>query len=175
MDTLECIVTRRSVRKFNDKPVSKEDIQTIIKSAQYAPSAHNKQPWEFVVVDDKIFLEGLPRYQKWTAFAKDAPLAIIVCGDKNQASHNDELGQSFVDIDCAIATQNMMLSAHALGLGTCFCAAAPIDGIMEGLKEDLNLPEHIRPIAIIVVGHPLMEAKQPDNRYNEEKIHWGQW
>lgn len=175
MDTMQCIVTRRSVRKFDDKPVSKQDIQTIIKAAQYAPSAHNKQPWEFVVVDDKVFLEGLPRYQKWTAFAKDAPLAIIVCGDKNQAFHDEELGYSYVDIDCSLAIQNLMLSAHCLGLGTCFCAAAPIDSIMAGLAEDLNLPEHIRPIAIIIVGYPQGEIRQPETRYNEDKIHWSQW
>lgn len=176
MDAMECLLTRRSVRRFlPNKPIAKELLSEVIKAAQYAPSAHNKQPWEFVVVEDKKFLADLHQHQPWTVFAKDAAAAIIVCSNASEAFSNEAEGWNFADIDCALATENLLLAAHALGLGATVCAAAPIKHIVEQLQSLLGLPQNIHPMSIVIMGHPEGEVKQPSSRFDEEKIHWGKW
>ena len=177
MELMEGILSRRSVRKYEDKPISKEILERIIKAGQYAPSAHNTQPWEFLVIDDREFLTNLRHIQRWTSFAKDADCVIIVCGDveKSFSRNKEDEKWSFIDVDCAIATQSLMLAAWSKGIGTCYCGAAPMQRVVDSLKEHLNLPENIRPFAIVTMGYPLEAPKQPDDRYHEEKIHWGKW
>lgn len=177
MDMMEGLMTRRSVRKYTDQKISKDTITEILTAAQYAPTAHNKQPWEFLVVDDKEVLSHLRSIQRWTSFAKDAACVIFVCGDENQSfsRHKDNETWSFVDIDCALATENLLLAAHAKGLGCCYCGAAPMQKVVDDLKEYLHLPENIRPFAIITMGYPAEEPKQPEGRFKEEKIHWDKW
>lgn len=177
MDMMEGLMTRRSVRKYTDQKISKDTITEILTAAQYAPTAHNKQPWEFLVVEDKEVLSHLRSIQRWTSFAKDAACVIFVCGDENQSfsRHKDNETWSFVDIDCALATENLLLAAHAKGLGCCYCGAAPMQKVVDDLKEYLHLPENIRPFAIITMGYPAEEPKQPEGRFKEEKIHWGKW
>ena len=178
MELMEGLLTRRSIRQYNpDKKISKETVEQLIKAAQYAPTAHNKQPWEFLVIENKEIQAHLRHVQRWTSFAKDAAMVIIVCGDENQSfsRHKEEESWSFVDVDCALATQNLLLAAHALGIGTCYCGAAPMQKVVDALKEYFNLPENIRPFAIVTLGYPAEEPKQPEGRYKEDKIHWGKW
>ena len=178
MDLMEGLLTRRSVRKYEtERKIDKETIKEIIKAAQYAPTAHNKQPWEFLVVDDKEVLEHLRHIQRWTSFAKDAACVVFVCGDTEKSfSRNKENEKwTFIDVDCAIATENLMLAAWAKGIGTSFCGAAPLQRVVDDLKEYLHLPENIRPFAIITMGYPAETPKQPEGRYNPDKIHWGKW
>ena len=178
MDLMEGLLTSRSVRKYEtERKIDKETIQEIIKAAQYAPTAHNKQPWEFLVVDDKEVLEHLRHIQRWTSFAKDAACVVFVCGDTEKSfSRNKENEKwTFIDVDCAIATENLMLAAWAKGIGTCYCGAAPMQRVVDDLKEYLHLPENIRPFAIITMGYPAETPKQPEGRYNPDKIHWDKW
>lgn len=178
MDLMEGLLTRRSVRKYEtERKIDKETIKEIIKAAQYAPTAHNKQPWEFLVVDDREVLEHLRHIQRWTSFAKDAACVVFVCGDTEKSfSRNKENEKwTFIDVDCAIATENLMLAAWAKGIGTCYCGAAPMQRVVDDLKEYLHLPENIRPFAIVTMGYPAETPKQPDDRYNPDKIHWGKW
>ena len=178
MELMEGLLTRRSVRQYDPaKKIDKETICELIKAAQYAPTAHNKQPWEFLVVEDKEIQAHLRHIQRWTSFAKDAALVIFVCGDTDQSfsRHKDNESWSFIDVDCALATQNLLLAAHSKGIGTCYCGAAPMQRVVEDLKEYLHLPENIRPFAIVTLGYPLEEPKQPEGRYKPEKIHWGKW
>ncbi len=177
MELIEGLLTRRSIRKYQDKPIKKEIIEEIIKAAQYSPSAHNRQPWEFLVIDDKKFLAELRHIQRWTSFAQDAACVIIVCGDmeKSFSRNKDDEKWSFVDVDCAIATQSLMLAAWAKGIGSCYCGAAPMQKIVDSLKENLKLPDNIRPFAIVPLGYPAETPKQPEDRYHPEKIHWGNW
>ena len=123
MEMMEGLLTRRSVRKYTDKKIDKATLTEIIKAAQYAPTAHNRQPWEFLVVDDKEVLANLRHIQRWTSFAKDAACVVFVLGDVNQSFNRDKENEkwSFVDVDCAIATENLMLAAWAKGIGTCYC------------------------------------------------------
>lgn len=178
MDLMEGLLSRRSVRQYDpNKKIDKETAKELIKAAQYAPTAHNKQPWEFLVVEDKEVLAHLRHIQRWTSFAKDAAMVIFVCGDETQSfSRNKESESwSFVDVDCALATQNLLLAAHAKGIGTCYCGCAPMQKVVDDLKAYLKLPENVRPFAIVTMGYPAETPKQPEGRYKEEKIHWEKW
>ncbi len=177
MNLIEGLLTRRSIRKYTDKKIDRETIEEIIKAAQFAPTAHNKQPWEFLVVEDKEVLAHLRNIQRWTSFAKNAACVIFVCGDENHSfnRNKDDEKWSFLDIDCALATQNLLLAAHEKGIGTCYCGAAPMQKVVNSLSEYLNLPENIRPFAIITMGYPDETPKSPEGRFKPEKIHWGKW
>lgn len=178
MDLLQGLLTRRSIRQYQpDRKIPREDLEDILKAASYAPSAHNKQPWEFVVIEDKEVMTGFRAVQPWTSFAKNASCVIVVCGNTEEAFHRekDDEEWNFADVDCALAAQNLLLACHAKGLGACFCGAAPMPLIIEGVQKYLNLPEHIRPLAIIPVGYPAEMPKQPDDRYVPNKVHWEKW
>lgn len=101
---MEGLLTRRSIRKYQDKKIDKAVIEEIIKAAQYSPTAHNKQPWEFLVIDDKEFLANLRHIQRWTSFAKDAACVVIVCGDVEKSFNRNKEDEkwSFIDVDCAL-------------------------------------------------------------------------
>ena len=177
MEMMEGLMTRRSVRKYTDQKIDKATLTEIIRAAQYAPTAHNRQPWEFLVVDDREVLANLRHIQRWTSFAKDAACVVFVLGDVSQSFNRDKENEkwSFVDVDCAIATENLMLAAWAKGIGTCYCGAAPMQKVVDALKERLHLPDNIRPFAIVPMGYPAETPKQPEDRYHPEKIHWGKW
>lgn len=178
METIDAILTRRSVRQFDStKQISHEDLEEIIKAAQYAPSAHNMQPWEFLVITDKEKMANLRHIQPWTSFAKDASAVVLVCGDENQSFSRDKDDESwnYSDIDCSLATQNLLLAAHAKGIGACFCGAAPMPKVISGLQEMFSLSKNIRPLSIVVLGYPKDEPKQPTDRFKSAKIHWGKW
>ncbi len=177
MEMMEGLMTRRSVRKYTDQKIDKATLTEIIRAAQYAPTAHNRQPWEFLVVDDREVLANLRHIQRWTSFAKDAACVVFVLGDVSQSFNRDKENEkwSFVDVDCAIATENLMLAAWAKGIGTCYCGAAPMQRVVDDLKEYLKLPDNIRPCAIVTMGYPAETPKQPEGRFKEEKIHWGKY
>lgn len=177
MELMQGLLTRRSVRKYQDKPIPKETINEIIAAAQHSPTAHNRQPWEFLVVDDKAVLAELRHLQRWTSFAKDAACVIFVCGDIEKSFSRDKEDEkwSFIDVDCAIATQTLMLAAWSKGIGSCYCGAAPMQRVVDALKDYLHLPDNIRPFAIVPMGYPAETPKQPDDRVKPERVHWGKW
>ncbi len=177
MELMEGLLTRRSVRQYQDKKIPKSVMEEIIKAAQYSPTAHNRQPWEFLVVDDKEILADLRHLQRWTSFAKNAACVVFVCGDIDRSFNRNKEDEkwSFIDVDCAIATENLMLAAWSKGIGSCYCGAAPMQKVVDALKAYLHLPDNIRPFAIVPMGYPAETPKQPDDRYHPEKIHWGKW
>ena len=120
-------------------------------------------------------LKQLRHIQRSASFAENAPMAILVCGNEEKAFSREKEGWSYVDIDCSAATQNLLLAAHAEGLGACWCGATPMTKPIAGLKEYFKLPENIKPFSIVVLGYPAEESKLTGERYNEERIHWGKW
>lgn len=173
MELYEGLLTRRSIRKYNpDKSLSKEEILELIRAASYAPSAHNKQPWHFLVVQDKEALRTMRLIQPWTTFAKDAAAVVLVCVDKEETFHREKEGWNYAEIDGALAAQNLLLACHAKGLGACFCGAAPMPLVVANLQKKFNIPENIIPIAIVVIGYPVEEPKVPEDRLNLDKVHW---
>ncbi len=169
MDTLEALHTRRSIRKYQDRPVSEELIRKVIAAAAMAPSARNAQPWQFVVIDDRELLGEIPRTCPHASMVRHAPLAILICGDLDL-----EKSEGYWPQDCAAAAENLLLAAHALGLGAVWCGVYPREPRMEGLRQLLGLPERVIAHSLIVLGYP---AEQPnsDDRYRPERVHRNGW
>ncbi len=174
MELMEGLLTRRSVRKYQDKPISKEVLAQIIKAGQYAPSAHNTQPWEFLVIEDKEALKHFRVMQRSALFAENAAAVILVCGREDISFSRPKEGWSYIDIDCSAATENILLAAHALGVGACWCGASPMNGPIAAIKEYFKLPENVKPFSVVVLGYPEEMPKQPE-RDNPERIHRGKW
>ena len=149
-------------------------MEKIITAGQYAPSAHNTRPWEFLVIEDRETLKHFRVMQRSALFAENAAAVILVCGREDIAYGREKEGWSYIDIDCAAATENILLAAHALGLGACWCGATPMTGPMAALKEYFKLPENVKPFSIVVLGWPDETPKQPE-RAMPERIHWGKW
>jgi nitroreductase len=174
MELYEGLLTRRSIRKYDpEKTLSKDEIYELIRAAAYAPSAHNKQPWHFLVLEDKEVLQNLRSFQPWTSFAKDASCVIVVCADEEETFNRPKEGWNFAQIDGALAAQNLLLACHAKGLGACFCGAAPMPAIVDALREKFNMPQTMLPIAMVTIGYPLETPKVPQDRLNKEKVHFG--
>jgi len=169
MDAIEAILTRRSIRKYTGKPVSDSDIKTLMECAMAAPSADNQQPWHYVVVDDREVLNGIAGAHPHAQMCKDAALAVVVCGDAGITKFPDYWPQ-----DCAAATQNILVAARALGLGTCWCGVYPSQKHVPALRELLGIPEQVTPFSLIAVGHPA-EQKPPGNRYDAARVHMNRW
>jgi len=169
MDVLEAIHTRRSIRKFQDRAVSGQLIERLIRAAAMAPSARNAQPWQFVVLTDRTLLDRVPEVNRNAWMARDAPAAILVCGDVSL-----ELSPGYWPVDCAAAVQNLLLAAHGLGLGAVWTGIYPRQERIDGFRRLLNLPEHIMPHSLVVIGYPA-EKPASEDRYRPERVHWNQW
>jgi len=169
MDTLEAIHTRRSIRQYQEKPVPEELITRLLAAAMAAPSARNQQPWEYIVVNDKTLLAKIPTANPFAKMASEAPLAILVCGNLNI-----ETSPGYWVIDCAAATQNLLLATHALGLGAVWTGTYPNEDRMDGYTDLFGLPEHILPHSLVVLGYP-MEKPAGQDRFKEERIHYNGW
>ena len=169
MDTLQAIHTRRSIRKYLDRPVPGELTEKLLAAAMQSPSARNQQPWQFVVIDDRAVLAEIPSFMPNAAMAATAPLAILVCGDLGL-----EKSEGYWVVDCAAAVENMLLAAHALGLGAVWCGVYPREPRMEGLRRLIGLPEGVIAHSLVVLGYP-GEHVQPQDRYRSERVHHNRW
>jgi nitroreductase len=169
MDTLDAIHTRRSIRTYLDRPVPEELIQKLLAAAMQAPSARNQQPWQFVVIDDRGILAKIPKFMPNAPMAGSAPLAILACGDLDL-----EQSEGYWVVDCAAAVENMLLAAHALGLGAVWTGVYPREARMEGLRRLVGLPQNVRAHSLVMVGHPA-EQVQPENRYRPERVRRNRW
>ena len=169
MEALQAIFDRRSIRRYKQKEVEEEKILKIIEAGMYAPSAHNRQPWHFLPANDRDLLLKIAERHPYAKMLRTASHAILVCGDLKLES---SLG--YLAVDCAAATQNMMLAAYALGLGTVWIAVYPREERMQMMSEFFNLPENIVPISLIAVGYADEQKPRP-KRYNPEKIRWNKW
>lgn len=171
-ETIETIFKRKSVRKFSDKPVEKEKIELILKSAMAAPSAVNNQPWMFVVIDDKDLLDKLGHELPYAKMLLTAQSAVVICGDMNKAS--DDWEQEFWVQDCSAATQNMLLAVESLGLGSVWTAVYPSKDRVEIVRNILNLPEHLMPLNVLPIGYPAGHDVST-SKWHEENIHYNKW
>lgn len=169
---LNAIMNRKSVRQYTDQPVSREQLETLVKAAMAAPSAVNKQPWAFVVIDDRTTLDALADLLPYAKMAAKAPAAIVVCGDLSKAYNG--LDDEYWIQDCSAATENLLLAAEAMGLGAVWTAAYPEEDRVEIIRKQLALPEQIVPLNFIPLGYPLHDDA-PKNKYKPENIHFNRW
>ena len=165
---LSNIHSRKSVRDFDkDKAVSKEMLETLLKAAMAAPSAVNFQPWQFVAVTDGKSLNALGNSLPYAKMLLSATAAIAVCGDP-------AISELYWEVDCAAATENILLAAEALGLGAVWTATHPHEDRMQSTRTILNIPSNILPLNVIAIGFPKAQ-EQPKDKFKVEKIHWEKW
>ncbi len=158
MDVFEAIKNRRSVRRFEDRPVPDELIKKIIEAGQWAPSACNRQAWKFIVVDSNDIKESLRR-ETTAYFVTKAPLLIFTV----YSNRTDNLEYKDHLLSAAMAVQNMQLAAFSLGLGTCCVNNLPVKA---RLRRILNIPRSYDPVALLCVGYPKAVPK-PHKRKEE--------
>ncbi len=169
MTAMDAIFTRRSVRSYTDELVSQEQIDKLLRAAMQAPSAGNNQPWEFLVVTDKAKLVEITKVKKAVAMAKNAPLAILTCFNKDY-----EKLKGFAVQSVCCASQNILLTAHALGLGAVWTSVYPNEDFVKGYRKVFNLPDNIIPVAFIVIGHPKKQP-EPKDYFKPERVHTNVW
>ena len=169
MDLFQAIRTRRSIRRFLPDPVPESDVQEILSAAMMAPSAGNEQPWQFVVITDRSKLDAIVPIHGYAAMAAHAPLAILVCGDLSLEKYT-----GFWIQDCSAAMQNLLLAAHAKGLGAVWCGVYPVKERVDGFKGLFHLPEQVIPLGLAVIGWPA-HSPQSKSRFRPERIHDNEW
>jgi nitroreductase len=169
LDVLEAILTRRSIRKFTGQQVLGQDIETLLKAGSQAPSAHNRQPWHFVVIRNKETLEKIAAFHPYGKMLPRAGCGITVCGDSKVQAET-----GFLVADCSAAIQNILLAAHGIGLGAVWCGLYPMEELTKPISQLLSLPGGIIPVGIVAVGNK-DEQKEPTDRFDRSKVHMDRW
>ncbi len=167
MELQDVLQARRSIRKYTQEAVSKEEIDILMHAAMSGPSACNKMPWDFYVVSDETMLEKLRNATQYSNIK--APLAIVVCGNLSRALPM-QLAPFWIQ-DCSAATENILLAATDMGLGTVWCGIHPQKRAEKRVSEALGLTEKQIPLNIIYVGHP-DETKESRDQYKEKCVHY---
>jgi nitroreductase len=161
MDFLELAKKRYSVRQYQTRKVEEEKLARILEAGRVAPTGANMQPQRLIVVKED---EGLVKLKK-AGNVYGAPLAIIICGDKNSVWKRPFDGKTLLDIDTSIVTDHMMLQATELGLGTIWvCYFKP-----DVIKKEFNLPDDIEPINILGIGYAAGESASPERHDKTRK------
>jgi len=165
---LDLIYKRRSIRSFEPREVEKEKLIELLKAGMAAPSANNGRPWEFIVVTDEERLAKLRSSLKHGHYK--APAAIAVLGNL-KISTSKESSTRFWIQDCTAATENILLAATGLGLGSVWIGAYPKEDVTKAAREILEIPEDIYVLSLIYVGYPA-EKHPPRTQYEEKRVHW---
>jgi nitroreductase len=168
-DALTVIHSRKSVRKYLNKPVSKEQLEVLLRAGMAAPTAGDKRPWSFVVVTERAMLDTLSFSSRGTRMLTGAAAAIVVCGDKN-AGFKSEVWVH----DCSAASENILLAAEAIGLGAVWTGIYLNPEPTAYVKRVLGLPESVYALNIISIGYPTGEEK-PKDKWDPGNIHWNRW
>lgn len=150
--------------------MSDEDLNLLLKAAMSAPSAGNEQPWEFIVVRDPESLRKITEIHPYSSMLLQADAAIIVCGNLKRNIYN----RNYWILDCSAATENILIQATDMNIGSVWLAVYPEPDRIEGVKTIFSLPEEIIPLAIVSLGWPAEEKKEVD-RFKTERIHYETW
>lgn len=170
-EKLGFIFGRRSIRVYSAEPVSDAAVGKLLEAAMAAPSAVAKDPWRFVVLRQRSTLARIAEVLPNGKVLATAAVGIVVCGDL-EAAHDRQL--SYLLQDCSAAIENLLLSAHILGLGACWLGVHPREQRVQSLKAILSLPAAVLPVACIAIGHPA-EAKDSRTRFNADYVHFEKW
>lgn len=164
--TLETILARKSVRQFQERPVEAEKVEGLLRSAMAAPSGKDLRPWSFVVIDQRERLDALAEALPTAKMLRQAPMAIVVCGDETRSS--------YWYLDCSAAAQNILLAAESFGLGAVWTATYPYPDRMRVVADQLALPDRIKSLCVIPVGYPARETS-PKDKWDTNCIHQNKW
>lgn len=166
---MNSIFTRRSIRTYEDKKVEDEKIEKLLRAAMQAPSAHNQQPWEFVVVKDRELLIKLSEINKYAKMIGKASCAIIAVANTDRI-----IMEEYWQQDMAASVQNILLEAVELDLGAVWTGVAPRELIVDNVNEILHFPKNIIPFAVIAIGYSQKQNVYKD-RYDESRVHYEKW
>ena len=164
---LDFIFKRRSIRSYENKPVAGQDIRALLEAGMAAPSASNLKPWQFVTVTDRGRLDALAEAHPYGKMLAQAGLAIVVCGDP-------KVSERYWEQDCSAATQNILLAATTLGLGSVWLGCHPRKERKDGVRRILRIPESIEVLSVIAIGHPA-EEKPARTQHDDRRVHEEQW
>lgn len=162
------IVTRTSVRRFTDQKVDDDIKEALLRAAMSAPTGVNRQPWEFIVVDDPEILSQLAESLPYAKMAAHAPMAIVACGNSDRFL-SDEDSTLWVQ-DLSAASENILLAAHALGLGGVWTCLYPHADRIEAASRILEIPQGIIPFSLIPVGYPEKDHA-PMDKWHPDRVH----
>ena len=169
---LKNIMTRTSIRAFTDQAVEESKVEALLRAGMAAPTAVNKQPWAVVVVREREQLDRLREAQPNARMLATAQLAIVVCGDMEKALEG--AAQSYWVQDTSAATENILLAAHALGLGAVWTGVYPNADRVAAVSEALGLPSQIIPLNVIPIGYP-DQSPEPKDTWNPANVHYERW
>jgi len=166
-DLIGTILSRRSIRKYTSESISDEQIQRMLEAAMAAPSASNRKPWHFVIVKNRKMLDTLAENLQYGKMLHEAPLCIAVCGDT-------AISERFWVQDCSAATQNMLLAATALGLGSVWLGIYPGEDRIKMVAALLKIPDNVVPLNLVSIGHPA-ENKEARTQFDKMQVHFEEW
>lgn len=169
MEFFDVVNSRRSIRSYTDDAVPQDMVERVINAAMTAPSAGNQQPWHFVIIRDRESLDQIPTFHPYSKMVIKCQVAVLVCG-----APDGKKWPAYWPQDCSAATQNMLLAARDLGLGTVWAGIYPDEKRMIGFRKLLTIPKNIFPFALIPIGWPAGEFKVQD-RYNPSLVHHEIW
>ncbi len=155
---LKIIYNRRSIRRYERKPIPEDTLRAILEAGRLAPTAHNLQPWYFIVVR-KPDLKRKLVFSSWNSFIEDASAVIVGCGDARE---------KWAVVDVAIALQNMVIAAEALGLGSCWIGHF----VEREVKKTLKIPDHLKVVAMITIGYPAERPNPPSKKRLDEIVRY---
>ena len=165
MSLIDVILNRRSIRRYEKRPIPEETMKLILEAGRMAPSAGNRQPWHFIVVTEQELKEKLSQW-RYTPFLKDSAAVIVGCGENSRPRL-----ERFTTIDVTIALENMVIAAWALGVGSCW-----IGGFDEKIvKELLEIPDEIKVVALLSLGYPVGQPTPRRKKPLEEIIHYNKF
>lgn len=173
-EKLDFILTRSSVRRFS-RALTAEETEKLLRAAMAAPTAMDYQPWHFVVINDNETKDKLRSFLPYAKMINENCTGIVVCGDialyEDVSRREGEDNTLYWVEDCSAASENLLLAAHALGLGAVWTGIFPLESRISKLRETLSLPENIVPLNLILAGQPLAEGRVKD-KWDPSKIHY---
>lgn len=169
---IEMILSRHSVREFTGEEVKEEDLNLMVKAGMAAPTAVNVQPWAFIIVTDRNVLNNLCQNLPYAKMLDKAGAAIIVCGLPEK---DEQFAKDYWMIDCAVASENILLTAHALGYGAVWTAVYVDEARIKYVRQECHIPENVIPLNVIPIGIPLDKNAPAIDKYNPQNIHWNTW
>lgn len=166
------ILNRSSVRDFTPEKPTNEQLLELARTGMAAPSGINKQPWAFIIINERAILDKLGTELPYAAMLKKAHAAIVVCGDMHKAING--FNDLYWIMDCSAATQNILLAAESMGLASVWTAVYPESDRMQLVSDVLHLPNNIIALNILPIGYPA-KAALPKNKWNDANLHWNGW
>lgn len=167
-ETINNILTRRSIRKYTDKHIDDETIELLLKAGMYAPSAVNNQPWHFIVVRSKDTMNKVMKVHPYSKMLSEADALIVVC-----AEQKNDYQKKFFPQDLGACTENILLAAKSLGIGSVWLGVYPTERVND-IANVFELPNDIVPFGLISLGYPAEEKDDPQ-RFQKDRIHTEKW